>query len=278
MATVNREENANYRIDEELVSVDTLKHVLCTCCDCKEVQIDPVKHDPPDFIVTIDGESFPVEVTSIVDLQQYSAHCKEFSEDIHDRADSLGILSGKYVFTVSRHPSIPKPTSKIGHQLIDDALAYIDATREQEISSKIQLAQDETGKISIEKVSANGSIIGLVWIHKGMRGYETQNQLAILIRYAVDDKMRKLRDAGIDSRRALLLLYNAIGYADPQDAVAAIQHVHDYDWFHSIFWVASFFDRKNTSYLEEPGREGLFLFSQNPSWHRVGTVPLDDGT
>lgn len=111
-----------------------------------------------------------------------------------------------------------------------------------------------------------------------MREDETQNQLALLIQQAVDNKKRKLQDAGIDSRRALLLLYDAFGYAEPQDAVAAMRQVTGYDWFHSIFWAASFFDRKNMSYPEEPGRDGLFLFSNNPSWHRVGTVPLEIGT
>lgn len=111
-----------------------------------------------------------------------------------------------------------------------------------------------------------------------MREGETQNQLALLIQHAVDDKKRKLQGVGIGSRRALLLLYDAFGYADPQDAVTAMQQVYGYDWFHSIFWAASFFDRKNTSYPKEPGREGLFLFSNNPNWHRVGTVRLETGT
>jgi hypothetical protein len=100
--------------------------------------------------------------------------------------------------------------------------------------------------------------------------------LAVLIQYGIDDKKRKLRDAWIGSRISLLLLYDAIGYADPQDAVVEMQQVHEYDWFHSIFGAALFFVRKNTSYPEEPGREGLFLFSDNPSWYRVGTVPTDD--
>ena len=278
MSSANHEDNANRRIDEELVSVDSLKHVLSTRCGCKLVHLHREQNDPPDFTVMIDGEPFPTEVTSIVSRQQYHAKCDEFAKAICDRADSLGILSGKYAFTVSRLPRIPKPTSKNGRQLIDAAVLSVDATREQGASSEIQLAQDESGKISIEKVSANGSIVGIVWTPPGMWEGETQNQLALLIQQAVDDKMRKLQDAGIGSRRALLLLYDAFGYADPKDASAALQQVNGYDWFHSIFWAASFFDRKNTSYPEEPGREGLFLFSNNPSWHRVGTVPLETGT
>ena len=278
MSSPNHEDNANLRIDEELVAVDSLKHVLSTRCGCKSVYLEREQNDPPDFTVMIEGESFPTEVTSIVWRQQYHAQCSEFAKAICDRADALGILSGSYAFTTSRFPRIPRPTSKNGRQLIDAAVAYVDATREQGACPEVQLAQDESGKISIEKVSANGSIVGVVWTPPGTREGETQNQLALLIQKAVDDKRRKLQGAGIVSRRVLLVLYDAFGYAEPNDAVTAIQQVHGYDWFHSIFWAASFFDRKNTSYPREPGREGLFLFSSNPKWHRVGTVPLETGT
>lgn len=128
MPSADHEDNAKRRIDEELVSVDSLKHVLSTCCGCKLVHIHREQNDPPDFTVMIDGESFPTEVTSIVSRQQYHAQCDEFAKAIRDRADSLGILSGKYVFVASRLPRIPKPASKDGRQLIDAAVTYIDAT------------------------------------------------------------------------------------------------------------------------------------------------------
>ncbi len=278
MSSVNHAHNANCRIDEELVSVDSLKHVLFTRCGCKEVHIHREQHDPPDFTVTIDGEPFPTEVTSIVSRQQYHAQCKEFAKAIRDHADSLDILSGKYAFIVSRLPCIPKPMSKNGRQLLDAAVLYVDATRQQRVSPCVQLAHDGSGKISIEKVSANGSTVYIFWSPPAMWEGDIQNQLATLIQRAVDDKKLKLQDAGIGSWRALLLLYDAFGYAEPQDAVAAMQQVNGYNWFHSIFWAASFFNRKNTTYPEEPGREGFFLFSNNPSWNRVGTIPLETGT
>ena len=278
MSPGNREDNTNRRIDEELVSVDSLKHVLCTRCGCRDVHPHREQHDPPDFTVKIDSESFPAEVTSIVSRQQYSAQCKEFTEVIRDRADSLGVLSGKYAFIVTRLPRIPKPTSKTGHQLLEEAVAYVSATRQQLESPEVRLAQDDSGKISIAKLSANGSTVRVVWVAPAMWEGDIQSQLAMMIQQAVDGKRCKLQDAGIGPRRALLLLYDAFGYAQPIDAVAAMQEVNGYDWFHSIFWVASFFDRKNTTYREEPGREGFFLYSNNPRWNGVGTVPLENGT
>ncbi len=278
MSSANPADKADRRIDEELVSVDALKHVLCTRCGCKEVHPHRESCDPPDFNVTIDGEPFPTEVTSIVSCQQYHAQCKEFADAIRDRANSRGVLSGKYAFIVSRLPLIPKPTTKDGRQLLEAAVAYVEATRQLTDSAELQLVKDVAGKISIAKVSANGSAIGVLWTPPAMWEGEIQSQLSKLIQQAVDVKQRKLQDAGISSGRALLLLYDAYGYGEPKDAAAAMQQVNGYDWFHSIFWAASFSDRKNTTYPDEPGRDGLFLFSTNPAWNGVGTAPLETGT
>lgn len=95
MSSENHEDNVNRRIDEEHVSVDSLKHVLSTRCGCKVSDIHREQNDPPDFTVTIDGELFPTEVTSITLRQEYHAQCDEFAKAICDRVDSLGILSGR---------------------------------------------------------------------------------------------------------------------------------------------------------------------------------------
>lgn len=276
MLSTNHEDDTKNRIDEELVSVDSLKHVLSIRCGCRLVHLHREQNDPPDFTVIIDGEPFPTEVTSIVSQQQYHAQCDEFAKAIRAHADSLGVLSGRYAFAVSGFPGIPKPTSKSGRQLIDAAVAYIGATREQGAYPRVQLAEDESGRITIKKMMANGSIVGLVWTNAMWEG-ESQDLLTLLIQQAVDSKRRKLARVGVGRRRALLLLYDAFGYAEPQDAFAAMRHVDGYDWFHSVFWAASFFDRRNNSYPEEPGRDGLFLFSINPNWHRVGTVSFGTG-
>jgi hypothetical protein len=259
------------RINEERVSVDALKHVLCTRCGCKDVHIDPVEHDPPDFTVTIDGVVFPTEVTSIVSLQDYRAQCRELAKAIHDRAVSLGVLSGKYAVIVLRLPRIPKPSSSAGRQVLDAAVTHIEATQQQQASSETTLTTDRSGKISIKKVSPNGFLVGVTWVPPGMRGNEIRNQLGTLIQQAVDDKKWKLQDAGIGPRSALLVLYDAFAYGEPEDALTAMQHVSGHDWFHSIFWAASFSDRENTTYPDEPGRSGIFLFSNNPDWNKVST-------
>lgn len=99
---------------------------------------------------------------------------------------------------------------------------------------------------------------------------EIQRQLAALMQEAIAGKLGKFRDAGIDPGRTLLLLYDAFGLALPEDAIAALSTVTGYDAFHSIFWAASFSDRTNTTYPNEPGRDGTFLFSRKPEWRRDG--------
>ena len=91
-------------------------------------------------------------------------------------------------------------------------------------------------------------------------------------RFLVDVKKPRLKGIGIRPGEVLLLFYDAFGYASREDVVAAFQEVHGYNWFHSIFWAASFSDRENASYPAEPGREGFFLFSHKSEWDGVGTV------
>lgn len=262
----------NLKIDEEKVSVDALKYVLLKHCDCREVYIHPERHDPPDFTVTVDGESFPTEVTSIVSSQPYDAQCDDFAKAIRDRADSLGILFGKFAFIITGFPRIPKPTSKNGQKLLDMAVSYIDTTRQKTDSPELQLAQDNMSKISIAKLATNGSTVGIIrnapWLWEG----DVQNQVKTMIQKSVDDKKRKLQDAGIGPHKALLVLYDAFVYADPIDAFNVMQQVSGYEWFHSIFWAAAFSDRENVTYPNEPGRAGFFLFSINPIWNKVGAA------
>lgn len=265
----------DHRIDEELVCVDSLKHVLCARCGCKHVDIQREQHDPPDFTVTIDGEAFPTEVRSVVSGQHYHAQCDEFAQVIWDSAKGLGLLSGKYAFAVSRMPRIPKPTSRQGRKLLEDALAYIDATKQEAESAEVLLLNDQGGKISIVKLSPTGSAVGLVQMVPALWENEVRDELAALIQQCVDTKRRKLGKAGVSPGRALLLLYDAFCYAAPQTAIAALEKVEGYNWFHSVFWAASFLSRTNATYPTEPGRKGLFLFSTKREWNGVGTVALE---
>ena len=77
-------------------------------------------------------------------------------------------------------------------------------------------------------------MFGAVW-----REHHIREQLTSLLQTAVDSKRQKLSKVGIEGKSALLLLYDAYGYAEPDDAIAALDQVSGYDWFHSVFRAAS---------------------------------------
>lgn len=254
------------RIDEELVSIDALKFVLCTRYGCEVGEIHREEDDPPDFSLLIDGRVHFVEVTSIVEDQQYYEHCKEFVRVIRRNAISTGSLSGQYALVISRLPTMPTPNSHDGSRLVSAALAYLRATEHQEVSPRIVLASEELGKIAICKISGTHATVDLVWIPPGKWGSEIQNQVTRLIQNAIDNKKRKLQAKILDGENVVLALYDAFGYSDQNAVHLAFQQVTGYDWFHSLFWAHAFSDRDNLSYPREPGRDGFFLYSRNRNW------------
>jgi hypothetical protein len=99
---------------------------------------------------------------------------------------------------------------------------------------------------------------------------EAQDELAGLIQKAVSRKRSTLEKSGLPQqcRDIILLLYDAYMYGSPEDAKVALRRVLGYDWFHSVFWAASFADRPNELYPREPGRLGLFLYTKEDRWDR----------
>ncbi len=123
--------------------------------------------------------------------------------------------------------------------------------------------EDAVKRIAIDrKKGMNSGSLGLKW--EG----EVQDELAELIQKAVRTKREKLERKGVPQRcrDSILLLYDAHGFGDPEDAKLALQTVHGYDWFHSVFWAASSTYRPNELYPEEPGRMGSFLYTKEDRW------------
>lgn len=227
-------------------------------------------NDPPDFTVTIDGEHFPAEVTSIVSGEHSRARYEDLARAITSHASTHGGVSGTYVLVAAESLRIPRPTSSEARPLLDAALKYLNTTRGCLEAPAYSLLEDDAGRIDIWKVSASGSTIDVV-CSGAMWAGEVRSQLATLIQQAVHEKHGKLQRAGVDPKQTLLLLYDAFVYASPADASAVLLQVTGYDAFHSVFWAASFSNRENTTYSEEPGRGGAFLFSRNPRWSGCGS-------
>jgi hypothetical protein len=178
------------RIDHECVSVDSLVQYLKQRCGHQNIQVQREQDDPPDFWVSIDGNRFAVEETSIA---------------------------------------------------TEGAVKHIAIARKKRRSS--------------------GSL-GCKW--EG----EVQAELAELIQKAVRTKREKLKQKGVPQqcRDIILLLYDAHAFGDSEDAKVALQTVHGYDWFHSVFWAASFTNRPNELYPQQPGRIGSFLYTKAAPW------------
>jgi len=182
------------KIDHECVSVDSLVRYLKQECGHQDIQVQRVQkgHDPPDFWLSIDGNKFAVEETSIA---------------MEDTVKGIAIARTK---------------------------------------------------------GRNSGPLGCKW--EG----EVQEELAGLIQTAVQKKQRKLERKGAPQRCRdnILLLYDAYAFGDAEDGRLALQQVHGYDWFHSIFWAASFEDQLNELYPQEPGRKGSFLYTKEDRWKR----------
>ena len=100
---------------------------------------------------------------------------------------------------------------------------------------------------------------------------EVQDELAGLIQDRVRTKREKLEKKGVP-HPIILLLYDAYAFGDAEDAKIALQKVHGYDWFHSIFWAEvgwrgpSGKDPPNELYPDKPGRIGFFLYTKEDRW------------
>lgn len=257
-------------IDEEQVCMDSLVHCLKYRCGCRKIVVKKEKNDPPDFWITINGKKFAVEVTSIVEEQEqeYRARLRNLKQIILNSSLEQDSLNGKYVLLITRHPKLPKKTSHKWCDLAAQATSFISMTRNAESTNEISLLKDANGSLRIKKISGQGAAVGIMGpVNAKNTGY-IQEELQKLIKERVNEKRQKLENKKISvlCPRVMLLLYDAYGYGGVEDAQKVLLNMHGYDWFHSIFWAASFTDRPNVLFPANPSREGRFLYSANKEW------------
>lgn len=256
------------RFDEELVCTDSLVHCLKQRCKCQHVCVQRAEDDPPDFWVTVDGVLFAAEVTSIVNDVGYHARCEDLERSIERAAAQTGTFSGTYALSVYGHPEIPKDRSE-QKTLIERAVSFIQDTSFAPTSARLCLIKSERrGRIDVVRVDPSGSVIGLV--HHG--GFKREIEVVRELRQQMQESIRR-KQVGLKKKHVhakcsgvLLLLYDAYAFGLGRHAQKALLGTEGYDWFHSIFWAASFTDRPNELSPENPGREGIFLYSSNAAW------------
>ncbi len=256
------------RIDEEKVSADCLEYYLKNKGGCNKVIVKKNEDDPPDFWFIIDDEKYAIEVTSIVTGQGYLANIKKLTKTIKKVSQENDILIGKYSLLIFREPNIPRRNSTIWHDLVKRCYSFIQSTKDFDSTNQKMLYKDSNGYIQITKIEKNGSTIGYIFSAPMQWEAETQVELTQLMQKAVDEKQRKLLKKGVPDicPKNILLLYDAYGNVELDDAQKALSNVEGYKWFHSVFWAASFTNRQNELYPDEPGRIGAFLYSMNRNW------------
>lgn len=263
------------RIDEELVTIDSCRHLLLTCCGATVPHPTRIKNDPPDFEMTVDDHVHPTEVTSIAVAADIARHAqlKNFQRLVQSRATESGMLSGTYAMVFTRNIQPPRQNSQVGRQLLATALQYVEDTKaHDEAVAATLLTDDNGGTISIKKSSNSAAKVGAVIIDAARWGSETVASVTSLIQERVDEKLRTLANHDVEAANTLLLLYDAHGYADAEMIVEAFESVANYDSFHSVYIALSFTNRPNDLCPGELGREGFFVFSRNANWSGKSTL------
>jgi hypothetical protein len=258
------------RIDEEVVCVDSLVHCLRQRHGCLEASVERAASDPPDFWISIDGVRFAVEVTSVVRRADVESQAlfRRLDRDIEQRAREQGVLRGTYGLWMTRRMRLPGRGTPQWSSLVQVASDFIEATQPLATAGPAPLLEGKRCSLTIEKLSKQGEAVG----HGGpvVTGWEgeVREEIRQLMQNRVDRKRRSLEARGVrgECPRIILALYDAYGLGDAEDAQHALLQVKGYDWFHSVFWAASFTDRPNDICPDEPGREGCFLYSQDPRW------------
>ncbi len=263
------------RIDEEMVCIDSCRHLLVTCCGSTIPHPTRIENDPPDFEMSVDGHVHAVEVTSIAMTAAIARHAQSiaFQKLVQRQAIDSGTLSGTYAIVFTRSIQPPRPNSKEGKQLLKTALTYVEGTKDlNEAVASTLLTDVNGGTISIKKCSNQDSKLGAAIIDAAQWGEETVQDVASLIQERIDEKLRTLANHGIDAANTLLLLYDAHGYADADTIAEAFESVTNYDQFHSVYVAVSFTNRPNDLCDDEPGREGFFVFSRDANWRGKSTL------
>ncbi len=267
------------RIDEELVCIDSFKHHLKSKGLAKVVDVTPEEDDPPDFWCTIDGERFAVEVTSVVDRSslEYRARCQQLADAMQAKAEAVGSMEGAYALVLHGKPTLPRRRSQQWRAVLDSAAAFIHRTQNATEDDALPMWADGRARVLLKRCSTSGPIyVGPVGFVVAKWEGESREQVTKLIGERVNKKLARL--GGVDKIMSVypnvaLLLYDAYGFCNIDDARAVLQTLPNYKWFHSIYWAASFTDRANELTPDQPGREGAFLWSKNSDWLMLGQDP-----
>ena len=219
----------NDRIDEEDLCIRCLTDHLRSLCNSNDIKFVPVdqKEQPPDYWITVQERTFAVEVTSITIETSvgYDAQCKHFEASVEAEAKRNGLLSGTYVLTVERYPSLPKRGSQQWTQWVNGAVIYMKTTRNSHQDNGIYLTDSSVGSIRVSKIGAQGDLVALVGPVSGLIARQgIVADMARLMQNAIVIKRKKLLKKDHDILKhcagAVLLFYDAYGPTEASHALS----------------------------------------------------------
>lgn len=266
------------RMDEH-VGIDSLVHNLKQRWGCRDVQVQrvPEGDDPPDYWVDVNGQRYAAEVTIITvqDTKYYQAKCRELTKEVEDAARNQGCLKGEYALEMMRKPGLPRRNSADRNSLVAKAVSFVQGTASEESAKDYLLLDDSHGHLSIRKVNAGGTAVGLPGYSEAKWLVDAREELRELMQEAVKTKRRKLENRGVLAQcpEIILVFYDAYGFCELDDAQHALLETTGYEWFHSVFWAASCTYRGNELYPDSHGRYGRFIYSKSVDWWESRTTP-----
>lgn len=114
------------------------------------------------FCGKLDASTLTEKPMPRADLQRAAQH---IANAIFQKTTCGYPCYGRYLLQVRGEPTIPKPTSTAGRQVIDQAIKYIGVTGTSESQIEEQLISDHNGTMTIAKDARNCGSSIIVQVH-----------------------------------------------------------------------------------------------------------------
>ncbi|KAA5541899.1 hypothetical protein FYK55_17025 [Roseiconus nitratireducens] len=267
------------RIDEELVCIDSVCHVLESTLGLvvgTPARVEPGK-DPPDFWVQVDNVDTPVEVTSIIQRAAFRHHARQMAKTLKERALDARVLSGTYLLKFRRFPPVPHPRRKCDQPMYDAGLDYITDTANLDEEIEQVIFAESSKQIVLRKFSPFGATVEEILTNTEW-AFESQENTRDLIDVAAQAKIEKLSKTGHSPRDTILALYDAYAFLSFDEIAECTADLLSLQAFAAVYWASAFAGRNNFIYPDQPGRDGGFITSTIAEWRGANSLPSEGKT
>ena len=212
----------------ELISYQDFDSFLESNCNGIERNWEEPEVDPPDWFLTLGKTRFAVEATSITDLidightvvpsPAVKTALSDFVDELEDRANEAGILSGGYFVSLAPIPNLGEHKE----ELLSRFMQYIEDTQSVSSAEELNLDYIRNNYVSISKLNSDRNYIAEAIQFDAKWEGEAQVELTQCLNNSLETKKSKLEH--IHEPKVLLILdaYNYSDIASWKDAIASI--------------------------------------------------------